>query len=90
MYMRVALAAHGYNLEMVLQTYDALSRHLFTPASPVLFNAGTWSRNFASCFLYHPNVSNLSSQLRSVNDLDTFWLADGGIGLSLGEVPAKT
>lgn len=89
MYMRVALAAHGANLELVLQTYEALSAHLFTPASPVLFNAGTKSRNFASCFLYKPDPSTPLSRLHSARDLDTMWLADGGIGLSLADIPAR-
>lgn len=89
MYMRVALMAHGDNLDLVLQTYDALSRHVFTPASPVLFNAGTRSSNYASCFLYIPDVSTPTTQLESVADLDRLWLADGGIGLSLGDIPAK-
>lgn len=89
LYMRVALAAHGTDVQLVLRTYDALSQHLFTPASPVLFNAGTKSRNYASCFLYKPDVSTPLSQLRSAGDLDALWLADGGIGLSLCDVPAR-
>ncbi len=89
LYMRVAVMAHRDDLALVLATYDALSRHLFTPASPVLYNAGTRSRNHASCFLYAPVGPTLSAQLQSVPDLDALWLADGGIGLSLAEVPAK-
>ncbi|RDX47464.1 alpha subunit of ribonucleoside-diphosphate reductase [Lentinus brumalis] len=89
LYMRVALIAHGKDLQRVLETYEALSCHRFTPASPVLFNAGTRSSNYASCFLYMPDASNPSTQLRSASDLDNLWLADGGIGLSLSEIPAK-
>ncbi len=89
LYMRVALVAHGDDIPLVLKTYDALSRHLFTPASPVLFNAGTRSLNYASCFLYMPDASTPTTQLDSATDLDALWLADGGIGLSLGDIPAK-
>ncbi|KAI0717705.1 ribonucleoside-diphosphate reductase large subunit [Cerioporus squamosus] len=89
MYMRVAIAAHKYSIDLVLRTYDALSRHLFTPASPVLFNAGTMFSHYASCFLYQPDPTSPSSQLRSAQDLDDLWLADGGIGLSLGDIPAN-
>ncbi|TFK90046.1 hypothetical protein K466DRAFT_574464 [Polyporus arcularius HHB13444] len=89
MYMRVALAAHGSNIDLVLQTYDALSRRLFTPASPVLFNAGTQSRQYASCYLYKMNSDIATTPLESAHDLDVLWLADGGIGMSLAEVPAK-
>ncbi|RDX51351.1 putative ribonucleoside-diphosphate reductase large chain [Lentinus brumalis] len=89
MYMRAAVAAHGNSIDLVLRTYDALSRHLFTPASPVLFNAGTNSSHYASCFLYQPDPTTTSSQLQSARDLDAFWLADGGIGLSLADIPAR-
>ncbi|TFK81335.1 ribonucleoside diphosphate reductase large subunit, rr1, partial [Polyporus arcularius HHB13444] len=89
MYMRVALVAHADNLDLVLETYEALSNRRFTPASPVLFNAGTRTSHYASCFLYMPDASTPSTRLRSVGDLDSLWLADGGIGLSLGDIPAK-
>ncbi|RPD54721.1 PFL-like glycyl radical enzyme, partial [Lentinus tigrinus ALCF2SS1-6] len=89
LYMRVALAAHGDNLDLVTQTYDALSHRLFTPASPVLFNAGTLSQHYASCFLHTPEVTSPVEQLASAAALDPLWLADGGIGLSLAGVPAK-
>ena len=89
LYMRVAVAAHGENLDLVLETYDALSRQVFTAASPVLFNAGTTIGNFASCFLYTPDATSVSTILDSARDLDKLWLADGGIGIYVGEIPAK-
>ncbi len=89
MYMRVALSVHRENLPLVLQTYDALSRGTFTFATPTLANAGTLHPHFASCFLYMPNASDCRGLLEGVHDLDRFWLAEGGIGLSLGEVPCR-
>ncbi len=89
LYMRVALAVHGDNLDMVLRTYDALSRRLFTFATPTLMNAGTRRPFLASCFLYTPDTTGPVELLQSAHDLDRFWLADGGIGLSLGAVPAR-
>ncbi|KAI0715431.1 ribonucleotide reductase [Earliella scabrosa] len=89
MYMRTAITIHGGNIPAVLETYDALSKQLYTPASPVLFNAGTRYKNFASCFLYQPDCESLYSRLGSARDLDRFWVCDGGIGMSLGGVPCK-
>ncbi|KAI0712985.1 ribonucleotide reductase [Cerioporus squamosus] len=88
-YMRVALAVHKGNLDMVLKTYDALSRHLFTFATPTLANAGTLKAHYASCFLHIPDTSGPTGMLKSAHDLDRFWLADGGAGLSLGAVPCR-
>ena len=87
--MRVALAAHGDDIDLVLETYDALSRHVFTPASPVLFNASTPTSHYASCFLYIPDCAEAATLLDGVRELDKLWLADGGLGLSVGAVPAK-
>ena len=87
--MRVAVAAHREDVERVLETYDALSRQVFTPASPVLFNAGTASSNYASCFLYTPDTSSATAILDSTRDLDRLWLADGGLGIFVGGVPAR-
>lgn len=89
LYMRVAIAAHGDDIDLVLETYDALSRQVFTPASPVLFNASTCTTNYASCFVYTPNASDTESLLDSARELDKLWLADGGVGLFVGAVPAK-
>ncbi|RPD77255.1 ribonucleotide diphosphate reductase large subunit 1, partial [Lentinus tigrinus ALCF2SS1-7] len=89
LYMRVALAIHKGNRDLVLKTYDALSRHLFTFATPTLVNAGTLKAHFASCFLYVPDASGPKGLLGSAHDMDLYWLADGGIGLTLGEVPCR-
>ena len=89
MYMRIALTTHRDDLPLVLQTYDALSRHLLTFATPTLANAGTLRPHYASCFLYNPDVDGPETLLRSAHDLDLMWLADGGIGLSLAEVPCR-
>ncbi len=89
MYMRVALTVHRDNLPMVLETYESLSRRLFTFATPTLANAGTTHPHYASCFLYLPDVSSSAGLLDGVHDLDRLSLADGGIGLSLGGVSAR-
>ncbi|TFK80003.1 ribonucleoside-diphosphate reductase large subunit [Polyporus arcularius HHB13444] len=89
MYMRVALSIHKDNIPLVVRTYEALSRQQFTFATPVLANAGTLRAHFTSCFLYTPDLSNPEGMMKSAHDLDLMWLADGGIGLSLAEVPCR-
>ena len=87
MYMRVALAIHKDNLPLVLQTYEALSRQLLTFATPVLANAGTLRSYFASSFLYIPDADAPEGALHSTTNLDLLWLANGDVGMSMGEVP---
>lgn len=43
MYMRVAVGIWGNNINQVLKTYELLSTHKMTHATPTLFNAGTIS-----------------------------------------------
>lgn len=89
MHMRTAIAVCGDNLKAIVETYDALSRHLYTHASPVLFNTGNRSRTFASCYLYQPDACTPTGLLGTVASLDQFWLAQGGAGISVSNVPCK-
>jgi ribonucleoside-diphosphate reductase alpha subunit len=57
MYLRVAVALHGNNLEKVKETYELTSRGFFTHASPTMFNAGTKTPQLSSCFLLGMNDS---------------------------------
>ncbi len=87
LYMRTAVAIHLYNVPAVLRTYDALSKHLYTHATPTLLNAGTTHPHYSSCFLYQPDTSTFPSLLHTTDSLNRLWIADGGIGLSLQSVP---
>lgn len=90
LFMRVAVAIHGIDLVRVLQTYELLSSRAYTHATPTLFNAGTNSQYLASCFLYQPPVVGpLAVLSRSVTELSALWTVDGGVGMSLGCVPAR-
>lgn len=51
MFMRVALGIHFHDIEAALETYDLMSRRLFTHATPTLFNSGTPRPQLSSCFL---------------------------------------
>jgi len=51
MFMRVAIGIHGDSVEDVIDTYDSMSKGLFTHATPTLFNAGTPRPQMSSCFV---------------------------------------
>ena len=89
LYMRIALAIHGGDITAAVATYVALSTQLYTHASPTLFNAGTKTPYYASCFIVQPDTHSLQSLLKSVSDLDNLWMADAGIGMSLATVPCE-
>ena len=89
LYMRVAIAIHPDNLPLILETYHALSQQMYTHASPTMFNAGTMKTGLASCYLYQPSTVNYESVLDAGFDLSQFWMADGGVGLSLDRVPSQ-
>ena len=90
LYMRVAVALHGTDLARVLHTYDLLSNHAYTHATPTLYNAGTTSQYLASCFMYQPPAQGTIAVMgRCVTDISRLWSADGGVGMSLGAVPAR-
>ena len=88
MYMRTAVSIHGHNIRAVLETYDALSRQLYTHASPIFFHAGTRSPSHASCFIFQPDTSSSLSLLTSLADVDKLWMVEGGVGISLASVPS--
>ena len=90
LYMRVAVALHGKDLARALETYELLSGHAYTHAMPVLYNAGTVTRYLASCFLYQPpTLGTVAVMGRCATDMSALWAVDGGVGISLGGVPAR-
>lgn len=89
MYMRVAVAIHGQNIDRVLETYDLLSRRAYTPDAPTFYNAGTTSHYLASYFSYQPPNDRIVSVMeRSALEVGAYWAADGGVGMSLAVVEA--
>lgn len=89
LYMRVALAIHKDDINEVKKLYSALSQHLFTMASPTLFNAGTKVGQLCSCFLLPINEDSISGVYRTLSDTAEISKAGGGIGLSISNVRAK-
>lgn len=90
MYMRVAIGIWGSNnLVKVKETYDALSLHQFTHASPTLFNAGTRTPQLASCFLMGVHIDSLDNIFESFHKMATISKYGGGIGFHVQGIRAK-
>jgi len=80
--MRVSLALYGDDLEMVKETYDMMSKKLYTHASPTLFNAGTNLSQLASCFLGPIKNDSIKGIYGTLADCAIISQAGGGLGIS--------
>lgn len=88
MYMRVAVGIHKDDIESVLKTYNLISQHYYTHASPTLFNAGTRLNQYSSCFLLGTHDS-LEGIFKTVTDCGKISKLAGGIGLHVTNIRAK-
>ncbi|KAI8842176.1 ribonucleotide reductase [Chytriomyces cf. hyalinus JEL632] len=91
LWMRVAVALHGRNLEKVLETYHGLSNRQFIHATPTLFNAGTLREGLSSCFLL--TATKTQDSIEGIYDLlkETAVISkhSGRIGISMHDIRAK-
>ena len=100
LYMRVALGIHlcytddngklqePYNIDEVLNTYELLSKGLYSHATPTLFNAGTNTSSLSSCFLLNVD-DNLNHIYKTLSDTAKISKWSGGIGICTTDVRAK-
>jgi ribonucleoside-diphosphate reductase alpha chain len=88
MLMRVALGIHGEDVHGALESYDLMSRGLFTHASPTLFNAGTPRASMSSCFLLDTQDS-IEDIFKTVSESAVISKSAGGIGINLHSVRAS-
>jgi ribonucleotide reductase alpha subunit len=59
-FMRVALGIHLNDIAAAIETYELMSKKMFTHATPTLFNAGTIHNQLASCFLLQIQEDNVA------------------------------
>lgn len=94
MYMRVALALHSKNdiekgfiidWNNLIETYNLISQHYYTHATPTLFNAGTQKQQLSSCFLLSIEDS-IEGIYKILSDCAKISQNAGGIGLSIHNV----
>jgi ribonucleoside-diphosphate reductase alpha chain len=89
LYMRVALGICYFNLEEGLRIYHDLSKHLYTHATPTLFNAGTPRPQMSSCFLIGNKGDDIDGLFNTLGDVAKISKWAGGIGLHVHDVRAK-
>jgi len=88
LYMRVAVGIWGDNLPQVLKTYELLSTHKMTHATPTLFNAGTKRPQLSSCFLLMMDEDSIRGIYKTLSDVAAISQNAGGIGLAIHNVRA--
>lgn len=88
LFMRVALAIHGNNMEMVKRVYNSLSNKYYTHATPTLFNSGTNYQQLSSCFLLGTEDS-VEGLYKTATDMAQISKWAGGIGVHISNVRAK-
>ena len=86
MYMRVAVGIWGEDTKNVIKTYELLSNHLMTHATPTLFNAGTKKPQLSSCFLLTVADDSIAGIYKTLSDVATISQNAGGIGLAIHNV----
>lgn len=88
MYMRSAIATCAESIEMALATYKYLSGHLFTFATPTLYNSGTPWPQLSSCFLMVLKDDSIEGIYDTIKDTAIISKNAGGIGVSVHNVRA--
>lgn len=89
LFMRVAISIHLDDLDAAFETYDMMSRGLFTHATPTLARAGTASNNQASCFLLQMKDDSIGGIYDTLKRCALISKCSGGIGLALQNIRAK-
>jgi len=88
MWMRVALGIHMDDIKAAVETYDLMSRKMFTHATPTLFNAGTPRSQMSSCYLISMEDS-ISGIYKTLGDCAQISKYSGGIGMHIHAIRAR-
>jgi ribonucleoside-diphosphate reductase alpha chain len=89
MWMRVAIALWGSNLQRAFETYDIMSQKLMTHATPTLFNAGTPRQQLSSCYLLSMHDDSIAGIYKTLGDCAAISKYAGGIGLHIHNIRAR-
>lgn len=82
LYMRVAVGIHGRDIEKVLETYDLLSRWMYSHATPTMYHAGSPKPQLSSCFLLPPIPDDLDGIYQTLKNSAMISKHAGGVGLA--------
>merc|ERR1712232_182241 len=72
-----------------IETYDLMSRRLFTHATPTLFNAGTPAPQMSSCFLLTMKSDSIDGIYDSLKQCALNSKCAGGIGVAISNIRAQ-
>jgi ribonucleoside-diphosphate reductase alpha chain len=86
MYMRVAVGIWGSDIKNAIKTYEQLSTHMMTHATPTLFNAGTRRPQLSSCFLLMMDDDSIPGIYKTLSDVALISQNAGGIGLAIHNI----
>jgi len=89
MLMRVSVGIHGEDIEAAIETYDLLSKKLFTHASPTLFNAATPRPQLSSCFLLTMASDSIEGIYDTLKQCALISKSAGGIGVNIHNIRAS-
>lgn len=96
MWMRVALGLWTKgsettvaDLAQAFETYDLMSRKIYTHATPTLFNAGTPRPQLSSCFLIAMKEDSIDGIYDTLKDCAKISKYAGGIGLHIHNIRAR-
>merc|ERR1712012_503006 len=89
MLMRVSVGIHGEDIEAAVETYDLLSKKLFTHASPTLFNAATPRPQLSLCFLLTMASDSIEGIYDTLKQCALISKSAGGIGLNIHNIRAS-
>ena len=88
LFLRVAVAIHGSDMDAVRETYDSLSLKRCTHATPTLFHAGCERNQLASCFLLQIEDS-IDDMYNVAHKCALISKYGGGIGVAVSKIRAK-
>lgn len=88
-FMRVALQIHKEDFERVEETYNMLSGHYCTHATPTLYNSCFKNPQLASCFLITPREDSIEGVYHMINQAAIISKYSGGIGVNLHGIRSK-
>merc|ERR1712238_567552 len=89
MLMRVACGIHAGDVAAAIETYNLMSRRLFTHATPTLFNAGTPIPQMSSCFLLTLKDDSIEGIYDTLKQCALISKCAGGIGVAISNIRAK-
>ncbi|MBN4082786.1 ribonucleoside-diphosphate reductase subunit alpha [bacterium AH-315-A23] len=86
MLMRVAIGIHQQDIDEAIETYELMSKKIFTHATPTLFNSGTPKPQMSSCFLLQMQDDSIEGIYDTLKQTAKISQSAGGIGLSIHNV----